>query len=155
MEWRATAEGACHLVNEARADQGDPVSLRPAASRREPMCLRIRSLPDPMLSSLNSPLFGILNSGQLWTLLLLAKVVFGIRQDNQSSHSALKSQGSRRRASRLLRKREHHAFALRKKSTRGGSGSGPEDNNLDFHRSNRMSAMAFDKRIVPTMDRQR
>jgi hypothetical protein len=145
MKWRAAAEGAGHLVNEARADQGDPVSLRPAASRCERMCLRSRSLPDPMLSSLNSPLFGISNSGQLWTLLLLAKVVFGIRQGNQSSHSARshRDQGDGRPG--LCGRKESLMRSLCRKKQRRGSGSGPEDNNPDFHPTNESYQRLVDK----------
>lgn len=66
-----------------------PRLLHRVANGPNMMCLRIRSFRDPMSSSLNSPLFGTSHSGQLWTLLLLARVVFGIRQPNQSSNSAL------------------------------------------------------------------
>jgi hypothetical protein len=119
------------------------------------MCLRIRSLPDPLSSSLNSPLFGISHSDQLWTLLVLARVVFGIRQPNQSSNSALsdREQGDGRPS--LCGKASIMISLCRKQAPEWVSGSGPEDSNLDFPWSNRMSALESDKRIRPTIARQR
>jgi hypothetical protein len=82
------------------------------------MCLRIRSLPDPISSTLNSPLSAsriLVNCGHFFT----CKV--RVRNSAAQSVQQLCSEGpgSGRRASKPLRNGVHHDFAVRERPQSG------------------------------------